>query len=147
MKWHVGDMTAMPEYSNAAYDVVFDKGALDALMSEDTADVAAKAETMFLEISRILSEGGRYVCITLAESYILKSLLSYFTALNYTVAVESVQGGKPSPFKPFYITITKHTHRSGATGDVTLLVDCLGNDAQGRRVTLATAMEQVRSLE
>ena len=147
MKWHVGDMTAMPEYSNAAYDVVFDKGALDALMSEDTADVAAKAETMFLEISRILSEGGRYVCITLAESYILKSLLSYFTALNYTVSVESVQGGKPSPFKPFYITITKHTHRSGATGDVTLLVDCLGNDAQGRRVTLATAMEQVRSLE
>jgi ubiquinone/menaquinone biosynthesis C-methylase UbiE len=146
MKWHVGDMTAMPEYANAAYDVVFDKGALDALMSEDTADVASKAQTMFLEISRILSEGGRYVCITLAESYILKSLLGHFTALNYTITVESVQGGKPSPFKPFYITITKQTRRTGVTGDVTLLVDCLGNDAQGRRVTLAAAMEQVRHL-
>ena len=42
MAWAVGDMTAMPEHLDGTFDVVVDKGALDALMSEDTADVHRK---------------------------------------------------------------------------------------------------------
>ena len=91
-------MTCMPEYGDSAYDVVFDKGALDALMSEDTPAVVEKAGVMFTEISRLLSDKGKYICITLGESFIFKTLLAHFTALNWNITVETVQGKKPSPF-------------------------------------------------
>ena len=42
MVWSVGDMTAMPEHGGGLFDVVLDKGALDALMSEDTEEVHRK---------------------------------------------------------------------------------------------------------
>ena len=140
----------MPEYSDGTYDVIFDKGALDALMSEDTADVAEKARGMFLEISRLLTDGGKYVCITLAESFILKALLSHFTTHEWLVSVESVQHGKPSPFKPFYISITKQQqkqqkekHRLEEYSQVDLMVDSFGNDAVTRSITPAVAADEV----
>ena len=151
----------MPEYSDGAYDVIFDKGALDALMSEDTAEVAEKARGMFFEISRLLSDGGKYVCITLAESFILKALLSHYTTHQWAISVESVQHGKPSPFKPFYISITKlkqklnqsqnqnqnqemgQKQRAEKCSHVDLMVDSFGNDAVGRSITAATAAEEV----
>ena len=141
MLWHVGDMTSMPEYGDGTYDIVFDKGALDALMSEDTADVAEKARGMFLEISRLLTNGGKYVCITLAEFFILRALLSHFTAYKWLISVESVQHGKPSPFKPFYITITKQQQQ--IRSEVDLLVDSFGNDAVTRNITATVAAEEV----
>ena len=39
MLWDLGDMTCMTDYSDECFDVVFDKGALDALMSVDTEEV------------------------------------------------------------------------------------------------------------
>ena len=45
MLWHVGDMTAMEAYADQSFDLVFDKGALDALMSEDSAAVRDKARS------------------------------------------------------------------------------------------------------
>ena len=151
MTWHVGDMTSMPEYSDGAYGVIFDKGALDALMSEDTADVAEKARGMFLEISRLLTDGGKYVCITLAEAFILKALLNHFTTHEWLISVESVQHGKPSPFKPFYISITKQQqkqkekekHRLEECSLVDLMVDSFGNDAVTRSITPAVAADEV----
>ena len=151
----------MPEYSDGTYDVIFDKGALDALMSEDTADVAEKARGMFLEISRLLTDGGKYVCITLAEAFILKALLNHFTTHEWLISVESVQHGKPSPFKPFYMSITKQQqqqkqkqkqkererekekHRLEEYSQVDLLVDSFGNDAVTRSITPAIAADEV----
>lgn len=141
MKWHIGDMTCMPEYEDSAYDVVFDKGALDALMSEDTPAVIEKAGVMFAEISRLLSEKGKYICITLAESFIFKTLLAHFTALNWNITVETVQGKKPSPFKPFYVVISRH----GSVGrTIDLMIDSLGNASVPRQVSSTVAMEEVQ---
>ena len=52
MRWLVMDMTAM-SFPDASFDVVFDKGGLDALMSVDSADVRAKADAMFADIARV----------------------------------------------------------------------------------------------
>lgn len=78
MKWLVMDMTSMIEFSNNSFDIILDKGALDALMSVDSIDIQIKAMKMFNEISRILTSCGSYLCISLCESYILKAVLSYF---------------------------------------------------------------------
>ena len=145
MGWDVGDMTCMPAYPDKSFDVVFDKGALDALMSEDTPDVAEKTTAMFLEISRMLSVNGKYICITLAEPYILKRLLSHFSAARWTIVVESLTSKKPSPFKPFYIIISK-TIVTDQFQSVSLLVDTLGNDlAVARKVSSGVAIDEVRN--
>ena len=134
-------MTSMPEYADGSYNAVFDKGALDALMSEDTEDVAEKATAMFQEISRVLATDGKYVCITLAESYILKKIILHFSALHWKISIETLQGGKPSPFRPFCIIITKTV---SADHDLSLLVDSLGNEMSiSRRVAPAAAVKEV----
>jgi SAM-dependent methyltransferase len=110
MKWDVGDMTNMHKYEDGSFDVVFDKGALDALMSTDSPDVRDKAVCMFGEVARVLNATGRYVCVTLAERYIIDSLLNYFCATGstgYSINVDAVQSKKDSPFVPFYVDICK----------------------------------------
>jgi ubiquinone/menaquinone biosynthesis C-methylase UbiE len=79
MSWLEGDMTNMPIFKDHEFDVVLDKGALDALMSMNTADVIEKAVMMFSEVSRVLKNGGKYVCISLCENYIFQELLSFFS--------------------------------------------------------------------
>lgn len=53
---------------------MFDKGALDALMSVDTSETQSKALSMFMEIERILANNGKYICITLAEKFIFTGM-------------------------------------------------------------------------
>ncbi|KAJ1437186.1 hypothetical protein B484DRAFT_445320 [Ochromonadaceae sp. CCMP2298] len=126
MVWTVGDMTDLP-YEAASFDVVFDKGALDALMSADTPEAGEKAEKMFGEIDRVLGAGGRYVCITLAEQFIVERLLSHYcpgvsgggagagaggvgglgNCGSFSVTVDAVPAKKDSPFVPFYVNMKK----------------------------------------
>ena len=107
MMWDIGDMTAMTDYADGSFDVVVDKGALDALMSVNSLEVKNKTIDMFNEILRVLSTNGKYVCITLAESYIIDTLLSFFSAENvsascdFSVTIECIQSHKISPFNPF----------------------------------------------
>ena len=72
------DMTAMYSIADNSIDIVFDKGAIDALMSTDSIAIQLQAIKMFNEIQRILTSSGYYFCITLAESYILTAILEYF---------------------------------------------------------------------
>jgi ubiquinone/menaquinone biosynthesis C-methylase UbiE len=78
MRWIVGDMTNMSGLENESFEVVLDKGALDALVSENSEFHAQQAASMFNEISRVLVPKGRYACITLAESFVLGSFMKYF---------------------------------------------------------------------
>jgi ubiquinone/menaquinone biosynthesis C-methylase UbiE len=107
MSWEVMDMTALT-YPDESYDVVLDKGALDALMSANTPQAKAQAEEMFQSIIRVLKANGRYVCITLAEDYIVQQLLGYFSlTMSLTVQIHTIQTDSPSPFKTFVIILTK----------------------------------------
>ena len=66
----VGDMTNIVDVEDNGFDLVLDKGALDALMSEDTIEVRRKAESMYSEVFRVLTQGGIYMCISLLEQFI-----------------------------------------------------------------------------
>merc|ERR1712129_299642 len=47
-------------FTNSSFDVIFDKGTLDALSCDKTRDI----QRLFTEIHRILRPNGRYICIT-----------------------------------------------------------------------------------
>ena len=69
------------DYIDERFRLVFDKGALDALMSDDTPRSKKDAATLFQEIDRVVGGGhgkGAYVCITLAQKHIMAALFRYF---------------------------------------------------------------------
>ncbi|KAF8016204.1 hypothetical protein BT93_H1650 [Corymbia citriodora subsp. variegata] len=75
MKWRVMDMTAM-QFSDETFDIVLDKGGLDALMEPEHGH---KLGDQYLsEVKRVLLSGGKFICLTLAESHVLGLLFSKF---------------------------------------------------------------------
>lgn len=77
MKFLQMDATAM-SFENESFSVVFDKGTLDALMTDNSDEVRKTVETYFNEILRVLRNGGRYICISLLQEHILNFLLEFF---------------------------------------------------------------------
>ncbi|KAK8937666.1 hypothetical protein KSP40_PGU000553 [Platanthera guangdongensis] len=75
MRWRVMDMTDM-QLADESFDVVFDKGGLDALMEPE---VGSELGSKYLkEVKRVLKSGGKYLCLTLAESHVLGLLFNLF---------------------------------------------------------------------
>jgi SAM-dependent methyltransferase len=130
MKWLVQDMTNMSkslvveeevvvvvagEGDIVSYDIIFDKGALDALYSMDTSESHHEACKMFHEIHTLMNESSRYICITLAQGFILQSLLHYFLQFNndddlmyyYKITIHRLHTKVESALLPFYIELQK----------------------------------------
>ncbi|XP_026827541.1 methyltransferase-like protein 13, partial [Ooceraea biroi] len=76
------DATQMT-YPDEKFNVVLDKGILDILMPDTEETTIAKIDKYFKEVTRVLRNGGRYVCISLLQEHILRKLLSYFPASNF----------------------------------------------------------------
>ncbi|KDO41809.1 hypothetical protein CISIN_1g004133mg [Citrus sinensis] len=75
MRWRVMDMTSM-QFMDETFDVILDKGGLDALMEPE---LGHKLGNQYLsEVKRLLKSGGKFVCLTLAESHVLGLLFPKF---------------------------------------------------------------------
>lgn len=114
MKWLIGDMTNMRDiFQNNLFQNVFDKGALDALVSDNSALCHEKGKQMFEEIERLLAINGKYICITLAQDFVIQSLLDYFasnissSSILWKISISIIPSKTPSPFSPFFIVISK----------------------------------------
>ena len=106
MSWLVADMTAMVEVATGAVDVVFDKGALDALASSDTPAVRAQVDRFFAEVKRVLAPRGRYVCVSLAQEHITRWWVDGFArgaGRWRTAAHANARAAKQSPYLPFVL--------------------------------------------
>ncbi|CAM9523140.1 unnamed protein product [Ectocarpus sp. 13 AM-2016] len=131
MTWTVMDVTDMSGYEDGSFDAVVDKGTLDALMSEDTAEVRESGEAMLREVKRVLKPTGRYMCVTLWQDFIGSAFLSSFApaavlpAAGAAAAVANSGGdggglsswkldlhsaaatSKPSPYLPVCVVAAK----------------------------------------
>lgn len=85
-KWLQMDATAM-SFEKESYSVVLDKGTLDAMMSEESDSVNEMVGKYFAEISRVLKTMGRYVCVSLLQEHIIKSLLEFFPSNDFLFRV------------------------------------------------------------
>jgi len=108
---------------------------------------------MFKEIERILTNTGTYICITLAESYILETLLSFFTNTSsgtWNITIEIIETIKASPFKAFFFVIQKsNTTTTNATSStIDFYVDNMGNRMTScQAVKSDTAMSTILSIQ
>lgn len=75
MKWRVMDMTSM-QFVDESFDAILDKGGLDALMEPK---LGPRLGNEYLsEVKRVLKVGGKFICLTLAESHVLELLFPKF---------------------------------------------------------------------
>jgi len=84
LEWEVMDMTALT-FGDETMGCVFDKGALDALYAEDTPALAAEADRMLREAARVLRPAGVFICITMAQDYVLSRLVEHFAIPGWSV--------------------------------------------------------------
>lgn len=132
MRWRVMDMTSM-QFMEETFDVVLDKGGLDALMEPE---LGSKLGSQYLsEVKRVLKPGGKFVCLTLAESHVLGLLFSKFR-FGWKMSLHAIPQ-KPSS-KPSLQTFMVVGEKDGST----LLhqiassfnqssLDCNGDQARG----------------
>ncbi|NWI12629.1 EFMT4 methyltransferase, partial [Crypturellus soui] len=77
LRWAVMDMRAL-RFPDASFDVVLEKGALDALLAGErdpwrvSAQATAALHRVLAEVSRVLRPGGRFVSISFAQPHFRK---------------------------------------------------------------------------
>ncbi|XP_044527809.1 eEF1A lysine and N-terminal methyltransferase isoform X1 [Gracilinanus agilis] len=89
MSFQQMDMTKM-EFPDASFQVVLDKGTLDAILTDEEEKTLEKVDKMLAEVGRVLQVGGRYLCISLAQAHILKKIVGYFSKEGWMVRVHQV---------------------------------------------------------
>ena len=69
------------QFADGAFDVVVDKGGLDALMGEDTPGSEEAGGKLLAEVARLLApeEGAAYLCVTLAQPHVLRESLVWLS--------------------------------------------------------------------
>lgn len=103
------------DFEDAKFNVVLDKGTLDALMSDDSPESVQRIETMFMEIERVLKPCGRWVCVSLLQDHVLKSILRFFPERGWMCRIarcveaeqKSAQEGESSGLPVFVVICTK----------------------------------------
>ncbi|XP_045403321.1 eEF1A lysine and N-terminal methyltransferase [Lemur catta] len=83
------DMTQM-EFPDASFQVVLDKGTLDAVLTDEEEKTLQQVDRMLAEVGRVLQVGGRYLCISLAQAHILKKAVGHFSREGWMVRVHQV---------------------------------------------------------
>ncbi|KAM6124184.1 eEF1A lysine and N-terminal methyltransferase [Pterocles gutturalis] len=106
MSYLVMDMLQM-EFPDAHFQVVLDKGTLDAILTDEEEATLAKVDKMFVEISRVLQVGGRYLCVSLAQAHVLKKAVEFFSQEGWVVRVHQVtsSGDKQKFVLPVFVYV------------------------------------------
>ncbi|XP_077390994.1 eEF1A lysine and N-terminal methyltransferase isoform X1 [Festucalex cinctus] len=136
LKFQQVDATQMP-YQDACYQAALDKGTLDAMASEEGGELA---RNMLTEVARVLSVGGRYVCITLAQESVIRLAVEHFVQLGWAVRLHclqeetSAEQNDDSFALPVFVLVCTKFRQPMPTP---ILEFCLGEDGAPNRLPLA----------
>eukprot|EP00924_Labyrinthula_sp_SR-Ha-C_P004795 snap_masked-scaffold_1-processed-gene-12.8-mRNA-1 protein AED:0.41 eAED:0.41 QI:0/0/0/1/1/1/2/0/644 len=97
-------LTLSKKYSNS-FDIIIDKGFIDAVISEPLQEVVSNGRNMLEEIKKCLKDGGTYFCVSLAQHFIIDTILETFT--NYKKEIYTLQKEEGNSFIPFALVFSK----------------------------------------
>ncbi|OCT85225.1 hypothetical protein XELAEV_18023389mg [Xenopus laevis] len=112
MTFQVMDAT-QTTFDDANFQAVLDKGTLDAIMTDTDKGTLETADKMMSEIGRLLTCGGRFLCVSLAQAHVLEKLVGKFSQGGWMVRVHLVMQGGTSesgsqfPMPVFVFVMTK----------------------------------------
>jgi len=113
---HVSDVLDPPlSFAGGSFDVVVDKGLFDALMENDGGGLGGpsssweRTRTLFSESSRVLCDGGSYVCVSLGESHVIRLIVDASATWGTTLRIYEVPPleSDSSGMRPFAFVLTK----------------------------------------
>lgn len=125
------DATALT-YPDSSFSAALDKGTLDALMPDDAPETVATVDKYWDEVTRVLRPGGRYVCVSLLQSHILRKVIEYFPARDFMLRIvrcfdaeEKTKADNPDGYAMpvFIIVATKFTKLPMKILEVSLVGD------------------------
>lgn len=110
------------DFADASFSVGFDKGTLDALMSDDSEESIKRGKQLFSEVSRVLNPQGKYICVSLLQEHILKTLINYFFENKWDIRIErcseaeqkAVEKGEAA--MPVFVIICSKTKKKSKSG-------------------------------
>ncbi|XP_060888061.1 eEF1A lysine and N-terminal methyltransferase [Labrus mixtus] len=136
------DATKTP-YEDGSFQAALDKGTLDAMASEEEGSLA---RNMLTEVCRVLSVGGRYVCVTLAQESVIRLAVEHFVQQGWAVRLHCLQeerGKEEDSFAlpVFVLVCTKFRQPMPSP----LLEMCVGEDGAPARLSqVAELLSAVR---
>lgn len=104
LRYEQADLRDMSRFSDRQFHTIVDKACLDAIYTESSAAINTDVERIVNEMCRVLEYGGRYICITLAQSHVLDFLLRRFRK-GWTADVHWIATN--SPLSSFLFSFTK----------------------------------------
>ena len=122
MRWRVADITALDAttFPDASFDLVLDKGGLDALHSDADDDGGggdAAAQAMLACAARVTARGGSYVCVTLAQPHVLACALAVFRTRDWTITLDAPPPPLDMAAAPLQPLVVVATRRNVGGGD------------------------------
>lgn len=87
LKFCQADACNMPEFGDASFSVIVDKGTIDAIFVDDSDSTDEYVQKYWSEMDRVLRVGGRYVIISLLQKHIIAGLLKRFARNNWMFRV------------------------------------------------------------
>ncbi|XP_063796059.1 eEF1A lysine and N-terminal methyltransferase isoform X2 [Pseudophryne corroboree] len=100
-------------FPDSHFQVVLDKGTLDAILTDTEVDTLETARKLFVEIGRVLQVGGRYLCVSLAQAHVLVKLVTQFSQAGWMMRVHKVsegsskESGSQFPLPVFVFVMTR----------------------------------------
>ncbi len=74
------------QFKDESFHIAFDKGALDALMGEDTDAAGVAGGKLLSEVQRVLAScDGQYLCVTLGQTHVLSERTIHTAAVSVAV--------------------------------------------------------------
>ena len=61
------------QFGDKGFDIILDKGSLDALMGEDSPESLSAGRRYLKETARLLRASGSFLCITLGQKHVLRA--------------------------------------------------------------------------
>ncbi|CAK1603562.1 unnamed protein product [Parnassius mnemosyne] len=137
-------------FANDEFNVVLDKGTLDALMPDESKETIERVDQYFAEIKRVLKLGGRYLCISLLQKHILNKLLKEFCDKSWMFRVvrcheaeeKNIENGDGNTLPVFFIVATKFKEMPKL-----ILEICLAGDKMVRLDTPQELQDCIRSVQ
>ncbi|OQR78729.1 methyltransferase protein 13-like [Tropilaelaps mercedesae] len=66
------------DFADDEFNVVIDKGTIDALLPNLSGESVSMVNKLLAEVSRCLHKGGRFICVTLLQDHVAKTLFDFF---------------------------------------------------------------------
>lgn len=135
-------------YADDTFNVVIDKGTLDAMFTDESTEIVANVHRLFSEIERVLRLGGRYICISLLQPHILNHLVEWFVDHGWPLRilrcteVDINKSAEDRIFPVFAIIATKFRKMN----DMKPVLEISLNQSQGHLTRLKTPEDLIGSV-